>query len=439
MNYIDYKELYEATFKYAKQLYDAGSYDNETIEAIFPELKENKDEVVRKQLLEMVHDTTGDSLWVDYNIHKEDAIAWLEEQGEPTKINPSEFDSQLNKLLKQFESLSKKELASSLRFYLNVVQNDGTYKSDEKQGEQKVPDVAVVHKELNEYLKQQGEQNPADKVEPKFHKGDWVVLSTSDREKVVQIDFIEYFKSGEPKYITSEGRWFGNGTKAHLWTIQDAKDGDVLYSPCCKLLWIYKDEKTCHVGYNLNYNSGSIVINKPICIPTDVCPATKDEQTIIFTEIKEAGYEWDAEKKELKKIENEIEIPFGAKDSELQEVTYYIPEGFHAEIDDDKVVIKKGEKPAWSKDKKIIEALISLCETAQDDFPQLSTEFTHIEALKDWLKEHKNQSLRPQSQWKPSDEQMLAIKTSINVVGKGSLTGKCLEEMLEQLKKLREE
>lgn len=36
-----------------------------------------------------------------------------------------------------------------------------------------------------------------------------------------------------------------------------------------------------------------------------------------------------------------IEIPFGAFDSELQEVTYYIPKGFHAEIDGDKIVIKK--------------------------------------------------------------------------------------------------
>lgn len=39
-----------------------------------------------------------------------------------------------------------------------------------------------------------------------------------------------------------------------------------------------------------------------------------------------------------------IEIPFGANDSELQEVSYYIPEGFHAEIKDDRVVIKKVER-----------------------------------------------------------------------------------------------
>lgn len=44
----------------------------------------------------------------------------------------------------------------------------------------------------------------------------------------------------------------------------------------------------------------------------------------------------------------DIDIPFGANDSELQEVTYYIPKGFHAEIDDDKVVIKKGEKDGGS-------------------------------------------------------------------------------------------
>lgn len=46
----------------------------------------------------------------------------------------------------------------------------------------------------------------------------------------------------------------------------------------------------------------------------------------------------------------DIEIPFGAKDSELQEATYLIPEGFHAEIEGDKVVIKKGkQKPAWTE------------------------------------------------------------------------------------------
>ena len=67
--------------------------------------------------------------------------------------------------------------------------------------------------------------------------------------------------------------------------------------------------------------------------------------------MEEARYTFDFEKKELKKIEDEIEIPFGAKDSELIEESYYIPKGFHAEIEDNEVVIKKGEKPAaWSEE-----------------------------------------------------------------------------------------
>ena len=75
--------------------------------------------------------------------------------------------------------------------------------------------------------------------------------------------------------------------------------------------------------------------------------------------IEEQGEQKPADKKEPKKIDDEIEIPFGAKDSELQEVTYYIPKGFHAEIDDDKVVIKKGEKSAaWSEeDEKMFRGL----------------------------------------------------------------------------------
>ena len=54
----------------------------EVLENTFPELKESEDERIRKALLELVHDTTGDELWVDYNVHKEDALAWLEKQGE---------------------------------------------------------------------------------------------------------------------------------------------------------------------------------------------------------------------------------------------------------------------------------------------------------------------------------------------------------------------
>lgn len=50
------------------------------------------------------------------------------------------------------------------------------------------------------------------------------------------------------------------------------------------------------------------------------------------------------EKQSKQKPVINIDIPFGTKDSELIEASYYIPEGFHAEIEGNNVVIKKGEQ-----------------------------------------------------------------------------------------------
>jgi len=57
------------------------------------------------------------------------------------------------------------------------------------------------------------------------------------------------------------------------------------------------------------------------------------------------------EKQGEKKTINQpdFEIPFGAKDSELIEESYYIPKGYHAEISKDKVTIKKGEQKTNSQ------------------------------------------------------------------------------------------
>lgn len=87
-----------------------------------------------------------------------------------------------------------------------------------------------------------------------------------------------------------------------------------------------------------------------------------------------------------KKIEDEIEIPFGAKDSELQEETYFIPKGFHAEIDDDKVVIKKGEKSTtWSDEDERMKENI---EEALDCYESMVSE--DWEKEKEWLKRIKD-------------------------------------------------
>ena len=152
------------------------------------------------------------------------------------------------------------------------------------------------------------------------------------------------------------------------------KDGDVLKSPSHHLIWIYKDNEHYYACVNMNYVTKNVAIDGLLSIPKDACPATREQRKQLEKAMVYAGYIFDFKKKELKKIEDEIEIPFGAKDSELQEATYNIPKGFYAEIDGDNVVIKKGEKPtAWTEwDEEILSEIIYFFEkgilTVQHDF-----------------------------------------------------------------------
>ena len=97
----------------------------------------------------------------------------------------------------------------------------------------------------------------------------------------------------------------------HLWTIQDAKDGDVLYhkSPLTGIEYIVMSRGVNDYGgidsyfrYNTSYGFGinipSVLISKGV----NFAPATKEQRDLLFSKMKEAGYEWDANKKELKKL-----------------------------------------------------------------------------------------------------------------------------------------
>ena len=56
-------------------------------------------------------------------------LTWGDEhpKQKPVDINPSEFNSRLEQLLRCFQILPKEKLVDGLRFYLNVVENDGVY------------------------------------------------------------------------------------------------------------------------------------------------------------------------------------------------------------------------------------------------------------------------------------------------------------------------
>ena len=296
---------------------------------MFPELKEeSEDERIRKELIVEVKEQID---WIsapDRRREKDEKVlkklnkwlTWLEKQGKPADINPSEFELRLNNLLKQFESLSKEDLAGTLSFYLNVVQNNGTYKPDEKQVEQKPygQRKECVGCQFNYAGECKGycdlkRNELANEDEPKFKVGDWMVYE----ENVYQIHnislkkYYECLRSDDTVHIFD---FEYIDSKSHLWTIQDAKDGDVL---CCESGWtcIFKTlvndetfssycfmDKTkwfCEAGcecHTLREEFMKAYNGK-------IFPATKKQCDTLMKAMANAGYTFDFEKKELRKIE----------------------------------------------------------------------------------------------------------------------------------------
>lgn len=165
---------------------------------------------------------------------------------------------------------------------------------------------------VKDALKEQGlEYKDGEIVETqksKFKVGDWVVLKNGG-----------YFSSGSKtvriKDIIGKEVWFETDTwlfedEIRHWTIQDAKDGDVLRLGC--ITAIFKEyigqEKCicyCSISEDGDFEIPIEEVGDNIYGCTNTTPATKSQRNTLFTKMKEAGYEWDAKKKELKKIEAE--------------------------------------------------------------------------------------------------------------------------------------
>ena len=155
-------------------------------------------------------------------------------------------------------------------------------------------------------------EKPITEAWRKFKAGDWVVV-----DGVVQ-KVREVSEWG----FDTDSVWHGKNTfkDAHLWTLADVKDGDILVCGKDKRPFIFKgfldkfhpENPVAYCG--IDY-VGSFVIN-----PGDVwwtyeeaMPATKEQIDFLFSKMKEAGYIWDADTKELKEIEQPqetiVEVP----------------------------------------------------------------------------------------------------------------------------------
>ena len=169
------------------------------------------------------------------------------------------------------------------------------------------------------------EQKSDDNVEPKFKVGNWYQCTKSFYGKGV------IFTKNTAYYCTQKG-CLQDEYGCHiaivkdlydnfkLWTIQDAKDGDVLANDHHILIlkelvydWSssgtpYSVKAYCGIKPNGNFEIGKD--NWCFCGTLHIHPATKEQRDALMKAMNDAGYKWNTETKTLGKL---IESKFDPK------------------------------------------------------------------------------------------------------------------------------
>ena len=260
---------------------------------IIPEIKESGGERMIKfikQQLFNIKKTITENYELDAKLTK--AIAWLEKQGE------------------------QKPVPDWMPKFLDELRSKKNYFDWDEHRDIEGGILAIIKwMKPNYFNRKDGESESSDKVKAKFKVGDWVVYDHRTYQ-IVELP--------QGRLINASLSRNGKTEQVPLpycekWSIQDAKNGDVL---ACENGW------TCIFKTLVNdetFSSYCFMDNtKWFCETGSEChtlreefvkayngkihPATKEQRDLLFQKMKEAGYEWDAEKKELKKIVDEEQI-----------------------------------------------------------------------------------------------------------------------------------
>ena len=380
----------EEKLKEAKRLYKIANADQRyVLESLFPELAESKDERIRKAILELVKQSSA----ILDKQNQNNMIAWLE--GQKTSEEALQY-------LKENHSPSEvSDFQAAMNIAVAKAYDKGIKDGLEKQGEKPIG-IRSRHAtgKLGEIIK---DIESSDKVEQKFKVGDWIVRDG----KTLQISHIDKVLDGTFHYWFTKGTWLSSAEMedAHLWTINDARDGDVLAEDSCIFIiekmnpngtarvhcCLFDDGEFDLTGSTLGFNVDS------------THPATKEQRDTFFAKMKESGYEWNAEKKKPKKIE---------------------------------------QKPAWSEeDEKILNEIFSVAARASlRKYSLFGKSYDYIK-WQNWLKSLRGRvgcEANCTTMWKPSDEQIEALIWQVSNTYQGSWQYKASKELLEQLKKLRD-
>ena len=142
-----------------------------------------------------------------------------------------------------------------------------------------------------------------------FKAGDWVVIDNCNKS-TYQVDSVrEYDYMLKHTHGGLMSFPFSSAERLRLWTIEDAKDGDVLAADECYVIFKEIDGLNikCYCTYHYMGFNPSFYIDT-LQNKTAFKPANKEQREVLFDKMKGAGYQWDADKKELRKIQPHYDI-----------------------------------------------------------------------------------------------------------------------------------
>ena len=239
---------YSCILACATQMYLSGDGDKATLEKLFPDLKQSKDEKIKQELLSQFkqYKSAGIVQYTD-DLTINDVIAWIEKQKNGVNDRSAETASTRN-------------------------------------------------------------IQPEDK--PSFKVNDWVIMTKDASRKIMQIKTIEddYYDTADQKgriirySLRQSADW-------KLWTIEDAEPGDILASNDNIVMFKSIDEVKgenmqnyctyyCDGTNEFHTNTFALLLCKSAYLP-----ATAEQCKMLDEQLVGLGYVWDEKYKKLNKID----------------------------------------------------------------------------------------------------------------------------------------
>ena len=161
--------------------------------------------------------------------------------------------------------------------------------------------------------KTEGNTSVTESYTTKFKVGDWIILHNEDLFHIISNAAFFYIVENVngDKFTFTHTQVDEN---AILWTIDDAKNGDILCDNRINLTIIFRrignsrwdDVVDYHflIFGNRSWKKQSNVSHCGHKDDTEFVPATKEQRQELFNRLENAGYEWDNENKSLKELPN---------------------------------------------------------------------------------------------------------------------------------------